>query len=72
MDKRNKELLEKSGEILYRANVIRALFKTIKNSIQYSEENDENLAYILIPCDILQKHIKELVNKADIFEREFI
>lgn len=67
-----RELLEESSEILYRANKINALFYTIKNSIQYSIEFDENLAYILTSIEMCEKMLNDLIYLADAHERRIL
>ena len=70
MEEHKKELLEQASELLYKANEVQALLKTVKNSIRQSVENREDLSYILTGCNIMEQMQNELIILTDIHERE--
>lgn len=70
MEEHKKELLKQASELLYRANEVQALLKTVKNSIRQSVENREDLSYILTGCNIMEQMQNELITLTDIHERE--
>lgn len=70
MKEHKEELLKQASELLYRANEIQALLKTVKNSIKQSVESREDLSYILTGCNIMEQMQNELIALTDIHERE--
>jgi len=70
MKEHKEELLKQASELLYRANEVQALLKTVKNSIKQSVESREDLSYILTGCNVIEKMQNELITLTDIHERE--
>ncbi len=70
MEEHKEELLKQASELLYRANEVQALLKTVKNSIKQSVESREDLSYILTGCNVIEKMQNELIALADFHERE--
>jgi len=70
MKEHKEELLKQASELLYRANEVQALLKTVKNSIKQSVESREDLSYILTGCNIMEQMQNELIALTDIHERE--
>lgn len=70
MEEHKEELLKQASELLYRANEVQALLKTVKNSIKQSVESREDLSYILTGCNVIEKMQNELIALTDFHERE--
>lgn len=70
MEEHKKELFKQASELLYRANEVQALLKTVKNSIKQSVESREDLSYILTGCNVMEQMQNELIALADFHERE--